>query len=182
VKPSAAPSKDPLAPSAFFAPRANFRRVCLLPATFGTCRVSHPLRAFTAPRASRACFIPDPPLGFHPTGPSPFAEPQHLSVPVALLVFAWQHPRPTARRSWQGRTRQGRSPSPCGSGGQAPQAPTRADRASLAPRDLPRRFLAEPFPHTRLDGSGARCRTPDSVRFTFRAFLPAKSPDPSAGC
>lgn len=49
------------------------------------------------PRTSRACFIPEPPVGFHPSGPSPSAEPWHLSVPAALLVFARNRSRPTAR-------------------------------------------------------------------------------------
>lgn len=40
----------------------------------------------------------------------------------------------------------GRSPASCDARGQALQAPTRADHATLASRDLPRRLLAEPLP------------------------------------
>jgi len=47
------------------------------------------------PGRSRACFIPDPPVGFHPSRLSPFAEPQHLSVSVAFLAFSRRCPRPT---------------------------------------------------------------------------------------
>jgi len=38
-------------------------------------------------------------MGFRPSGPSPFAEPQCLSAPVAFLAFAVRVPRPTVRRS-----------------------------------------------------------------------------------
>lgn len=62
-------------PFGVFGTEANSCRACRLPATVGTSRVSHPHRALTAPRAFRACFIPEPPVGFHPSGPSPFAEP-----------------------------------------------------------------------------------------------------------
>jgi hypothetical protein len=86
------------APSAFTAWGANYHRACHHPATVGAPRVSHPLRALTAPRASRACFIPDPPVGFRPTGPFPFAEPQRLSAPVAFLAFAGGPPRPAHHR------------------------------------------------------------------------------------
>jgi hypothetical protein len=37
-------------------------------------------------------------MGFRPSGPSPFAEPQCLSAPVAFLAFAKRIPRPTVRR------------------------------------------------------------------------------------
>jgi hypothetical protein len=86
-------------PTALPARKTHYRRACHHPATVGTSRVSHPLRAFTVSRAPRACFIPDAPMGFRPSGPSPFAEPQCLSAPVAFLTFAKRFPRPTVRRS-----------------------------------------------------------------------------------
>jgi hypothetical protein len=63
-------------------------------------------------------------------------------------------------------------------------APARANRTALAPRDLPGRPLAGPFPSSRalckIPARGAG--PPNNGRFAFRAFLSAKSSDSSAGC
>jgi hypothetical protein len=157
--------------------------LAIFPATVGAPRVSHPLCALTAPCAFRACFIPDPPVGFHPSGPSPFAEPWHLSMPAALLTFPRHHPRPTDHNGETlSRLRVVASPAPCSARDQAPQSadPSQPPGASIArsTRMAPH-GASSPRP-LRIADPG--CRSPNNGEAAFRAFLPAKSPVPSVGC
>jgi hypothetical protein len=101
---------------------------------------------------------------------------------------SWRLPNASRARPFAGprghERHAGRPPAPCGTGGQAPRAPTRNDRASLATLDPSRRPLAgsipsEPGPCCR---PVPRCRTPGGVWFASKAFLSAKSTVPSAGC
>jgi hypothetical protein len=168
------------APSALSARKTNYRQACHHPATVGTPRVSHPLRAFTVSRAPRACFIPVTPMGFHPSGPSPSAEPWCLSTPDAFLAFAGRVPRPTGHRSPRQRaprrpaTRTLRHGRPSASGAD-PERPRVASYARL-PRTTP--HGVDPFG----DGSllSTRPEVPDAGRRLVRlqGFALCKEHDP----
>jgi hypothetical protein len=99
------------------------------------------------PVRSRACFIPDPPMGFTLQG---FLSSQSRSG-FRRPLPSWRLPVVARARPFTGRRddehRIVRSPVPCGAGGQAPRwAPTRADRTALAPRDQHGQPLAGPVP------------------------------------
>jgi len=85
-----------LAPSAYSRTGANLLRTCHRPATVGTSRVSHPLRALTAPRAFPGLFHPGPALGvFTLQGLHPLQSRDASRRPRALLTFTRSRPRPT---------------------------------------------------------------------------------------
>jgi hypothetical protein len=46
-----------------------------------------PSQRFEPARASWLCFAPHPPIGFRPSELFPLSQPEHLSMPVALLPF-----------------------------------------------------------------------------------------------
>lgn len=184
VELDATPSKD-LAPSAFSAREANCRRDCQPPASVGVSGVSHPLHALTAPRAFRACFIPDTLVGFHPSGlsflcgaVSPFGALCPLGVWLEPLA---PNRSPVCRGD---ECHVDRSPVPFSTGDQAPMnaGPDRAYNASIMrpTPTVPRGTV--PFKLKGASPSSLWYRTLNDFSAVFRAFLSAKNSVPSAGC
>lgn len=181
VELDATPSKD-LAPSALAARETNCRRDCQPPASVGVSRVSHPLRALTASRAFRACFIPDTLVGFHPSGLSflcgavaPLGDRFPLGVWLPSLA-------PNRSPVFLGDECQvDRSPAPFDTGDQAPVSagPDRACNASIVrlTPTIPRGTVPDKLKGT--SPSGLWYRTLSDFSVAFRASLSAKNSVPS---